>query len=140
MIFPFKKGVMHLCSDRLDASYLIGSKCPHCGAAAFPARVICHNCRQGPLEEVPLGKSGKLASYTVAWAAPEGFKPPLALGYIDLSEGIRLLSMLTGFDPCSEVLELGQQMELLFERVRTDDAGNQIVAFKFRPTPKGGDS
>ena len=88
MMIPFKKGVMHLSSASPDENYLIGSKCRSCGAVAFPKRVICHKCRQDTLEEIPLGKRGKLASFTVAWAAPEGFKPPLALGYIDLPEGV----------------------------------------------------
>jgi uncharacterized OB-fold protein len=132
--------VMHLSSASPDENYLIGSKCRSCGAVAFPKRVICHKCRQDTLEEIPLGKRGKLASFTVAWAAPEGFKPPLALGYIDLPEGVRLLSMITGCEPSSDALALGQEMTLVFEEIRTDDAGNHIVAFKFRPVSKGGAS
>lgn len=139
MIIPFKQGVMHLASSATDESYLIGSKCQACGAVAFPKRVVCHKCRQS-MTEVPLSRKGKLASFTVAWAAPSGFEPPLMQGYIDLPEKVRLFAMITGCEPSTQALELGQEMELVFEPIRTDEAGNQIVAFKFKPISKGAKS
>ena len=139
MIIPFKQGVMHISSSlAADDNYLIGSKCQSCGAVAFPKRVVCHKCLSESVVEIPLSKRGKLASFTVAWVAPEGFKPPMMLGYIDLPEGVRLLSMLTGSEPTTKALEIGQEMELVFEELRTDKDGNQIVAFKFKPVAKGG--
>ena len=138
MIIPFTPGVMHCASSATDDNHLIGSKCQNCGAMAFPRRVICHKCQSDKVAEIPLSKRGKLASFTVAWAAPEGIKPPIILGYIDLPEGIRLLSMVTGAEPSKDALKLGQEMELIFEEIRSDQDGNQIVAFKFKPVAKGG--
>jgi uncharacterized OB-fold protein len=138
MIIPFKQGVMHLASSPSDDNHLIGSRCQSCGAVAFPRRVVCHKCLSDDVTEVPLSQRGRLASFTVAWAAPEGVKPPIALGYIDLPEGVRLFSMLTGCDPSREALKEGQEMELVFEEIRKDKDGNQIVAFKFRPVAEGG--
>jgi uncharacterized OB-fold protein len=90
--------------------------------------------------EIPLSKRGKLASFTVAWAAPEGIKLPLTLGYIDLPEGVRILSMVTCSEPAKDALELGQDMDLVFEEIRIDEDGNHIMAFKFKPVLKGGES
>jgi uncharacterized OB-fold protein len=140
MIIPFKQGVMHLAASASDDNYLIGSQCQSCGAVAFPKRVTCHRCRSDDMQEIPLSQRGRLASFTVAWAAPEGFKPPVILGYIDLPEGVRLFSMLTGCKPAREALPPGQEMELVFEEIRQDKDGNQIVAFKFRPVREGGTS
>ena len=138
-MIPFKQGVMHLSSSSPDEYYLIGSKCRSCGAVAFPKRMVCHKCRKDTIEEMPLGKRGKLASFVVAWAVPEGFKPPMMLGYIDMPEGVRLLSMITGCEPSYNALELGQEMGLVFEQIRTDEVGNQVMAFKFKPVTEGGE-
>lgn len=140
MIIPFKEGVMHLSSSAADENYLIGSKCQACGAVAFPKRAVCHKCLNDKVAEIPLSRRGKLASFTVAWAAPQGFKPPLMQGYIDLPEGVRLFSLITGCEPSPYALELGQDMDLVFEQLGTDEAGNQIVAYKFKPVSKGGES
>ena len=139
MMIPFKQGVMQLSCSTSDEHYLIGSKCRSCGAVAFPKRVVCHKCRKDTVEEMPLGKHGKLASFVVAWAVPEGFKPPMMLGYIDMPEGVRLLSMITGCKSSYNALDLGQEMGLVFEPIRTDEAGNQVMAFKFKPIPEGGE-
>lgn len=138
MIIPFKRGIMHLASSAADDNHLIGSKCHSCGVVAFPKRVVCHKCGSDLLTEIPLSKRGKLASFVVAWAAPEGFKPPMMLGYIDLPEGVRLLSMVTGSEPSRDALKVGQEMELVFEEIRDDKNGNKIVAFKFKPVTHGG--
>jgi uncharacterized OB-fold protein len=129
---------MHISSLGAADNYLIGSKCQSCGAVAFPKRVVCHKCLSENVVEISLSRRGKLASFTVAWVAPEGFKPPMVLGYIDLPEGVKLLSMLTGTEPTNNALKVGQEMELVFEELRKDKDGNQIVAFKFKPVAKGG--
>lgn len=138
MLIPFKPGVMHFAEGDADTDYLIGSKCQACGAAAFPRRVVCHKCRSDSVIEIPLSRKGKLSSFTVAWAAPEGFKPPMMQGYVDLPEGVRVLSMVTGCEANKDALNAGQEMELVFEELRTDDDGNKVMAFKFRPSTTGG--
>jgi uncharacterized OB-fold protein len=133
MIIPFKEGLIHLSSLAGDENYLIGSKCKACGAVAFPKRVVCHKCLSQDMTEIPLSKKGKLASFIVSWAAPSGFEPPLMLGYIDLPEGVRLLSVITGCKPSPQALDLGQDMELVFEKLRIDAAGHQVMIYKYKP-------
>jgi uncharacterized OB-fold protein len=134
---PFKQGIMHLGTSEPNDSYLIGSKCQSCSSVAFPKRVVCHKCLSENVTEIPLSKRGNLASFTVAWAAPEGIQPPVILGYVDLPEGVRIFSMLTGCKPERDALQTGQEMELTFEEIRQDGEGNQIIAFMFRPVMKG---
>jgi uncharacterized OB-fold protein len=132
-MIPFKEGLMHLSSSAGDESYLIGSKCKACGAVAFPKRVVCHKCLSQDMAEIPLSKKGKLASFIVSWAAPSGFTPPLIMGYIDLPEGVRFLSVITGCKPSPQALELGQEMELVIEKLRTDADGNHVMIYKYKP-------
>jgi uncharacterized OB-fold protein len=138
MRIPFKKGIMHLAESKADEDYLIGSRCRDCSAAAFPPRVVCHKCAGENVEEIPLSRRGELASFTVSWAAPEGFKPPVIMGFIDLPEGVRLLSLITGCEPDKDALPGGREMDLVFEGIRSDQEGNQVVAFMFRPAAAGG--
>ena len=140
MLIPFKQGVMSLGATPSDDGYLIGSRCRDCGAVAFPKRVVCHQYLSENVEEKPLSKRGKLASFTVAWAAPEGIQPPIILGYVDLPEGVRIFSMLTGCPPERDALQPGQEMELTFEEVKKDEDGNQLIAFKFKPVTEGAKS
>ena len=72
--------------------------------------------------------------------APEGVTPPVIMGYIDLPEGVRVFAMITGAEPSRDALEVGQEMELVFEEIRTDSDGNRVSAFKFRPVAQGGQS
>ena len=64
----------------------------------------------------------------------------MMLGYVDMPEGVRLLSMITGCKASYNALDLGQEMGLVFEPIRTDEAGNQVMAFKFKPIMEGGES
>ena len=136
MIVPFKPGIMHFTSSDADTNYLIGSKCQSCGAVAFPKRFICHKCMSENMAEVPLSQKGKLAAFTVAWAAPKGVKTPLVMAYINLPEGVRLFSMVTGCKISRDALEVGQEMELVFEEIREEN-GQKVVAFKFKPITAG---
>lgn len=138
MRIPFKKGIMHLAESAADEDYLIGSRCRDCGAAAFPPRVVCHKCAGENVEEIPLSQRGKLASFTVSWAAPEGFKPPIIMGFIDMPEEVRLLSLITGCEPDKDAMQGGQEMGLVFEEMKVDQDGNQVMVFKFRPVAAGG--
>jgi uncharacterized OB-fold protein len=60
----------------------------------------------------------------------------MMLGYIDLPEGVRVLSMVTGCEPSKDALKPGQEMELVFEELRTDQNRTNIVALKFKPVTK----
>ena len=61
---------------------------------------------------------------------PAEFKP-YAVGYVELPGEVKVESRLTECDPA--VLVNGMEMELVIVPFRTDDDGNEVVTFAFRP-------
>jgi uncharacterized OB-fold protein len=54
---------------------------------------------------------------------------PYGVGYVELGDEVRVEARLTE----TEGLETGMEMELVLIPFRTDDAGNEVVTFAFRP-------
>lgn len=71
----------------LDRKRLVGSRCPECGIAAWPARAVCHNCGQAPVEIVALEPTGTLLTYTTVWVPRPGLEPPFILGQVKIDDG-----------------------------------------------------
>jgi len=117
-----------------DQPYLVGTKCSKCGAAFFPPRYICTYCLTDErVEKALLGNKGTLYSYTIIRVAGKEFNPPYAFGFVVIEpENIRIPAVLTGFDLDQE-LKSGTRMEMVIDRLRNDDQGNEIVSYKFRP-------
>jgi len=117
-----------------DQPYLVGTKCSKCGAAFFPPRYICTYCLTDEgVQKARLGNTGTLYSYTVINVASKEFNPPYAFGFVILEpEKIRIPSVLTGFDLAQE-LKSGTKMQMVIEKLRNDEYGNEIVSYKFRP-------
>lgn len=119
--------------DSADAAVLMGSRCNACGKVFFPKKVVCPNCFDGELKDVPLSKRGKLHSYALSVMGPSGMKTPYIIAFIDLPEGIKLFSVLTDCEPWDEVLQIGMDMEMIIGKIREDECGNPISSYKFRP-------
>ena len=115
-----------------DGPHLIGSKCKHCEEYFFPKRVICPTClKDETLEEINLSSKGKLYTYCIVKAAPLGFTAPYAIGYVDLPEGLRIFAPLTESD--KEKLKLGMDLDLIVDKIREDDTGQDVYGYKFKP-------
>jgi uncharacterized OB-fold protein len=114
--------------------HLVGTKCSKCGASFFPPRYICSYCLTDEgVEKARLGNQGTLYSYTIIRVASKEFNPPYAFGFVILEpENIRIPAVLTGFD-LNQELKSGTRMEMVIDRLRTDDQGNEIISYKFRP-------
>ena len=123
-----------------DNPALLGSRCNHCGIATFPVADACMACsgRDVDVEELP--RRGTLWTWTVqrfmpkspydSGEAPETFKP-YGVGYVELPGGVRVEARLTESDP--DKLSIGMEMELLVDSYRTEDNGDEIVSFFFKP-------
>jgi uncharacterized protein len=126
-----------------DRPQLIGSTCGSCGATAFPVQQRCPKCSAGNISQVPLPRRGTL----VAWTT-QGFPPgppykgptgkafvPFGVGLVELGPQdeavIRVEGRLTENDPAK--LEFGMPVELTMIPFTTDDDGNDIVTFAFKP-------
>lgn len=113
---------------------LAGSRCRKCGKIFFPKKRVCIKCfSMDNMEELPLSRRGELYCYTVAYAAPEGFKPPYAFGRVILPEGIRLFAIFQDCAPYESVLKIGGPMELSLGAIAKDEAGEDLFSYVFRP-------
>jgi uncharacterized OB-fold protein len=129
-----REGCFHEATSPSEESYLIGSKCLECGYVSFPKRAVCPACiKENTMEETRLSQRGEIYSYTVLHVSIPGFPAPYVLGRIKLPEGLIVTSLITGCEPVEEALEIGQKAELVIEKIREDDNGNEIIGYKFRP-------
>jgi uncharacterized protein len=118
---------------------LIGSKCLNCGEVFFPRKAggICIQCHQTSLKDIELSSSGVIKSFSVVMQQPGGgfYKGPVpyAYGYVNLQE----VAVETLFDAANlDNLRLGMGVELVVEKLYTDDQGNDVITYKFRPNQK----
>ena len=118
---------------------LIGSRCAACGIVTFPAQASCPRCAAAEMVEHLLARRGRLWAWTTQafpppsppYAGPTGVAfVPFGVGYVDLGD-VKVETRLTLADP--DALHAGMEMELVVTPVRTDDDGNEVVSFAFRP-------
>ncbi|WP_102142339.1 Zn-ribbon domain-containing OB-fold protein [Mycobacterium hubeiense] len=118
---------------------LIGSRCGSCGATTFPVQQRCPKCSSAEMSEVLLPRRGTL----VAWTT-QGFPPgppykgptgkdfvPFGVGLVQLDDVIRVEGRLTENDPAK--LKFGMEVELTMIPFTTDEDGNDVVTFAFKP-------
>ena len=120
-----------------DQVKLKGSQCRVCGEVFLGKHLSCGNCANEDMGEIILGDKGTLWTYTVIrnrppgdYKGPEPFVP-FAEGLIELPEGIRLLSPLTGCDV--DHIKIGLEWKLVVDVLYVDDKGNEVMSFKFKP-------
>jgi len=119
--------------------HLIGGRCESCGSYCFPKSSNIHKpgCKEILVKEVLLNRKGKLNSYTIQYypppapfVSPDPFVP-YAVGLVALPEGIEVLGIITG---CKlEELRTSMDMQLIVEQMYTDESGNEVLGWKFKP-------
>jgi uncharacterized OB-fold protein len=123
-----------------DDPQLLGSRCRACGIVTFPAQESCPRCAATDMAEHALARRGRLWAWTTQhfpppappYAGPTGADfVPFAVGYVELPGEVKVEGRLTEADP--EVLTPGMEMELVLVPFRTDDDGDEVVTFAFRP-------
>jgi uncharacterized protein len=123
-----------------DDPELIGSRCTDCGIVTFPAQDSCPRCASTSMAEHRLPRRGRLWAWTVQdfpppsppYAGPSGREfVPFGVGYVELAGEVKVESRLTVADP--DVLHIGMEMELVLVPFRTNDDGDEVVTFAFRP-------
>ena len=133
-VIPLREGFFHIPTSPDDHGYLIGSKCSNCGYIAFPKVVVCASCvRDDTMREVHLSGKARLDRFTVAYRAPVGMEAPYIQAYVQMEEGPMLYTLVTGVEQKADALQLDQPMEVVIEKIREDEQGNDIIGWKFRP-------
>ena len=134
---PVAEGIFTFPSDEPQ---LIGSRCTACGIVTFPAQESCPRCAATAMEEQLLARRGRLWAWTTQNFPPPS--PPYAgptgdafetygVGYVELPGEVKVETRLTEADP--DELAAGMEMELVVVPFRTDDEGNEVMTFAFRP-------
>ena len=126
-----------------ENAQLIGSRCGDCGATTFPVQQRCPRCSLGNMSEVLLPRRGSLVAWTTQgfppgapYAGPTGKEfVPFGVGLVQLGEVIRVEGRLTENDPAK--LQFGQEVELTFIPLTTDEDGEEILTFAFEPVATG---
>lgn len=101
--------------------HLVGGRCNSCGATTLQVRTYCPSCWQTEtMVATPIGREGTLYTYTVLHQVPAGFAVPIAVGYVDLPEGVRVFAHL---DQSPETLRPGAKLCLSIKPIKTDEKG-----------------
>ena len=131
-VVPLREGLFRIPANPGEKPALIGSRCPRCGEHFFPKRAICLACGQVGLEEVYLTGPGKIWTFTIARMTPPGslIEAPYVVAQVELPERVIVQSVLSACDVDS--VRVDMPVELVLEKVKEDEEGNDVVAFKFR--------
>jgi uncharacterized OB-fold protein len=108
---------------------LVVQRCTGCGTLRFPARPRCSTCLGAGAEWVPVSGRGEIFSFVVMHqAAHPGFAAavPYAVVVVQLAEGVRMLSGVTGIG--AHDVRIGMPVEVAFE-----ERGPDVLLPLFRP-------
>ncbi|WP_244521874.1 Zn-ribbon domain-containing OB-fold protein [Bradyrhizobium embrapense] len=100
---------------------LLLQHCRRCRNVQYYQQATCRECGGDELEHRPATGRGKVHSFSVVHRAPgPAFKAdvPYAVLLVELAEGPRMISTLTGSDP--EDVTFDMEVELAFDQVSDD--------------------
>jgi uncharacterized OB-fold protein len=107
---------------------LFVQRCESCGELRHYPRALCPSCLSDRVEWVRCSGKGTVYTFTVTYQnqAP-GFREelPYVLAYVELEEGVRMLTNLIGCAP--EEVRIGMPVEVVF-----DDVTPEATLPKFR--------
>jgi hypothetical protein len=109
---------------------LLVQRCRSCGARQHYPRGVCGTCWSEELDWQRSSGRGTVYTFTVTHRTQaRGFRDelPYVLAYVELEEGVQMMTNLVGCDPAR--VAIGMPVEVTFEKV-TDD----IAIPKFTPT------
>jgi uncharacterized OB-fold protein len=113
-----------------EGGILMGNKCKSCGQVFFPKVVFCLTCLNEEMEELKLGRRGKLYSYAIGRMSSMHFEPPYAIGYVDMPEGLRIFAPLKMTE--DKPFKVGMNMEVVIEKL-WQEGDNEVIGYKFKP-------
>jgi uncharacterized OB-fold protein len=124
-----------LCGDAVELgedgrAVLVGGRCADCDARAFPKPPVCAHCMGENIVAQELPRTGALYAFSVVHIASKKWKLPMKIGYVDLSNGVRVFTHLEGSD-----FAIGDTVEAGIGVVGLDENGT-IESFVFKRVPR----
>jgi len=107
-------------------------KCRACGALRYYPRALCPTCLSDDAEWVLSSGRGTVYTYTVTHQnQAAGFREqlPYVMAYVELEEGVRLLTNIVECAPAD--VQIGMPVEVSF-----DDVTPEASLPKFKPTQR----
>lgn len=86
------------------------------------------------MEQTKIGPYGTLEEFAVMQVGLPDFPAPYVIGYVITKEGAKVFTPITGCEPRDDALKLGEEMELVIEKIKEDKEGNNVLGWKFKPT------
>ena len=133
-VVPLRDGIFRIPKSPDEKPAEIANRCPRCGEHFFTKREICLACWQVGLEEAYLTGPGKIYTFTIPRQTPPGslMEAPYVIVQVQLAEKVIVGSVLSDCDVDS--VRVDMPVELVLEKVKQDEEGNDVVALKFRLT------
>jgi uncharacterized OB-fold protein len=120
---------------------ILGTKCTSCGLTIFGRKPSCENCGGTEVQPVTLSNTGTLWSFTVQRYPPaEPYKlgsamredwVPRVVGWVEVQEGPRILSIVEGCKP--EEARIGMKVEMFVSKGWVNENGDEVMVLKSRP-------
>ncbi|EFG74951.1 hypothetical protein HMPREF0591_5138 [Mycobacterium parascrofulaceum ATCC BAA-614] len=106
---------------------LLIQRCGGCGRLRHPPRPMCPHCRSLDWDTVESSGRGTVYSYVMPHEPKfPFFEYPYVVVLVELAEGVRLVSNLTGIDPAD--VTTGMPVEVYYQGFDDD-----LVLHQFRP-------
>lgn len=100
---------------------LLFQRCRDCGTFQHYPRGVCASCWSGDLEWQPSSGRGTVYTFTVTHRTQaRGFRDelPYILAWVELEEGVQVMTNLVGCDPAR--VTIGMPVQVTFEDVNAD--------------------
>lgn len=93
-------------------------RCNACGKAYFFPRPFCPNCSSKDVAWFTASGKGKLYSYVINHRPAYGFQDytPYVIAVVQLDEGPRMMTNITGVEPTPEHLPIDLPVEVTWEK------------------------
>jgi uncharacterized OB-fold protein len=118
----------------INQGKLLGGRCTKCGKVHLPPRPICDNCYSKSFKWIEIPTRGKLLTYTVIHIAPAQFQSiaPYAIGIIQLTDGLKIPSMIKGVP--QEQIKIGMELMMVFGACDATQPWPHWPRYYFKPT------
>jgi uncharacterized protein len=91
-------------------------RCTGCFHVYFPPRPFCPKCATGTIEVFVASGKASLYSYVISQRSIPGFEAPYAIAVVELEEGPRMMTNITGCAQTPDALRLDMPLEVSFAR------------------------